>query len=114
MDNVSKQWRDGPLNNLNVMALDDERVGLLICYYANNNADTELSGSGSVGLRLWAASNATTFQQLGWSATSDAWTYNQDWTGLNGHVSPACYSWGGGFTSYVTFVDLDNQMNIYW
>lgn len=109
----STTWQDGPLNSLNVSAMDSERVGLLACYFGSSSADTELSAGGGVGLRLWAASNATTFQQYSWNPSTN-WTYNAQWPGLNGHATPACYSWGGNSTTYISFVDLQNRVNFFW
>lgn len=47
-------------------------------------------------MHLWYASNATTFQQLGWRAGDDVWAHQQEWPNLNGHAGVGCYSWGEG------------------
>lgn len=65
-------------------------------------------------MHLWYASNATTFQQLGWTTSDDQWVHQQEWSHLNGHAGVGCYSWGEGSVTYVMFVDQKNTVNFYW
>ena len=67
-----------------------------------------------VGIKLWYASNETTFVELEWTEGSPSWGYQQNWLALNAHASPGCYSWAPGTVNYVTFLDLDNRVNFYW
>ena len=71
------------------------------------------------GMRLWYAVNGTAFVQLLFSRSSSVpgrygWVYEQHWSNLNAHVSPACYTSGPDHVTYVMFVDLNDTVNFYW
>lgn len=112
-------WQDGVINDLNITVLDAEQAGLLGCWYGNTGGDVDFDGGNNttdeVGMRLWYASNSTTFQQYGWRRSSNAWVYEETWSNLNGYTSPGCYTWGPSETiTYTAFVDLYGSSSIYW
>jgi hypothetical protein len=101
--------------------MDADQVGMQACWYGNDYGDADYkhsplpnqgnsttnntTGSGTdVGMHLWYASDASTFQQLGWRNGDSNWTYQQEWQDKNGHAGVGCYSWGPGTTTYVMMV----------
>ncbi|CAD6573250.1 MAG: hypothetical protein ASARMPREDX12_005920 [Alectoria sarmentosa] len=127
-DNTTNVWRQGPINDLHLQAMDDPNVGLEACWYgsfysvaAYNHSpvpgQTTTTGNSSdqtVGIHLWYASNATTFNSVGWTYGDDTWTEQQTFNGYNGHAGVGCYSWGPGSDTYVFFINLHNEVNILW
>lgn len=127
-DNTTNVWRKGPLNDLNLQAMNDPNVGLQGCWYGSFYSDaaynhspvpgqTTSTGNSSdqtVGIHLWYAANATTFNSVGWTYGDDSWTDQQAFNGYNGHAGVACYSWGPGSDTYVMFVNLQDEVNILW
>ena len=127
-DNTTNVWRRGPINDLNLQAMDDPNVGLQGCWYGSFYSDaaynhspvpgqTTSTGNSSdqtVGIHLWYAANATTFDSVGWTYGDDSWTEQQTFNEYNGHAGVACYSWGPGSDTYVMFVNLQDEVNILW
>ncbi|KAL9137008.1 MAG: hypothetical protein Q9175_001792 [Cornicularia normoerica] len=127
-DNSTNVWREGPINKLNLQAMNDPNVGLEACWYGSFYSDaaynhspvpgqTTATGNSSdqtVGIHLWYASNATTFDSVGWTYGDDSWTHQQTFNGYNGHGGVGCYSWGPGSDTYVFFINLQNEVNILW
>ncbi len=118
-------WQDGPLNSLNLQALDADSVGLQACYWGDYYGDANYDfGEGfaptnstieRTGMNLWYADSATSFKQYGWLDGQAQWTVTDyDWSNQNGHAGVGCYSWATGSTSYVFMVDLTNTLQVYW
>ncbi|KAG9853337.1 hypothetical protein KCU78_g4579, partial [Aureobasidium melanogenum] len=129
--NVTNIWIEGPLTAGNYTVLDADQVGMQACWYGNDYGDADYkhsplpnqgntttnSTSGSstdVGMHLWYASDASTFQQLGWRNGDNNWTYQQEWQDKNGHAGLGCYSWGPGTTTYVMMVNSQNSVEVWW
>lgn len=110
---------------MNATVLDADQLGMQACWYGNDYGDidythTSVPSTGStaanheVGMHMWYASDETTFQQLGWRAGDEEWSFQQSWLNLNGHAGVGCFSWGEGTVTYVMFVDTQNTVNFYW
>ncbi|KAL2038406.1 hypothetical protein N7G274_008745 [Stereocaulon virgatum] len=127
--NTTNVWIPGPINNLNLQAMDDPNVGLEACWYGSFYSDeaynhspvpgqtitsTGNSSDQTVGIHLWYATNSTSFDSVGWTYGDTAWTQQQTFNGYNGHGGVGCYSWGPGSDTYVFFVNPQNEVNILW
>ncbi|QDS71423.1 hypothetical protein FKW77_003394 [Venturia effusa] len=121
--NTTNIWQEGPLNSLNLKALDADSVGLQACWYGNYYGDSDYaksstsSSSDSVadyGMHLWYASDNTTFTQYGFREGDSGWANQKTWAGFNGHSGVGCYSWGGGTTTYAMMVNLHNTVEVWW
>lgn len=115
IDNVTYTWNDGPLNDLNIEVFDSDRVGLAVCFYEGpiENANLEDTEPES-GIRLWIATDETTFDQYAWRAGLPQWVWEETLHELNGHAAPGCFGWGSGTTTYTMFVDVDDNIQLYW
>lgn len=115
----------------NHTVMDADQVGMQACWYGNDYGDADYkhsplpnqgnsttnntTGSGTdVGMHLWYASDAFTFQQLGWRNGDSNWTYQQEWQNKNGHAGVGCYSWGPGTTTYVMMVNSQDTVEVWW
>jgi hypothetical protein len=84
-----------PLTAENHTVMDADQVGMQACWYGNDYGDADYKhsplpnqGNGTtknttgsetdVGMHLWYASDAFTFQQLGWRNGDSNWTYQQE------------------------------------
>ena len=106
---------DGPLNAMNLKALDSAQVGLKACLYFGPIANADLAGTDPMtGIRLFVASSETTFEQLSWRPGMPQWIWEQSWQDKNGHATPGCYNWAAGQTTYTMFVDLDDNIELFW
>ena len=127
--NATNVWVPGPINDLNLQAMDDTNVGLQACWYGSFYSDaaykhspvpgqsttsTRNSSDQTVGIHLWYATNSTSFNSVGWTYGETAWMRQQTFDGYNGHAGVGCYSWGPGSDTYVFFVNLQNEINILW
>ncbi|CAD0086875.1 unnamed protein product [Aureobasidium vineae] len=129
--NATNLWIEGPLTGENHTVLNADQVGMQACWYGNDYGDADYKhsplpnqgnstvnsttgSSADVGMHLWYASDASTFQQLGWRNGDSNWTYQQEWSDKNGHAGLGCYSWGPGTTTYVMMVNKDNVAEIWW
>lgn len=127
--NVTNIWQDGEINQLNLTAMDAESVGMQACWYGSFYGDTDyadlkptVTADGSnattysteVGMHIWYASDATTFQQYGWRDGYDNWEKQDNWTDMNGHAGVGCYSWGPGTVTYTIMVNSENTAEIWW
>ena len=128
--NTTNVWIPGPINALQLQAMDDRNVGLEACWYGSfysdasydhspvpglaTNTTTGNSSDQTVGIHLWYATNSTSFDAVGWTYGDSTWTQQQTFNGYNGHAGIGCYSWGPGSDTYVFFVNLDNEINILW
>lgn len=63
-------------------------------------------------MSLWFASDSTTFQEYLYQ--DDEWKWQRSWEGYNGAAGVGCFSWGAGPYKYVGFVNVDNQLEIWW
>lgn len=102
------------------------------CWYGNDYGDsdyihTPLPGdpNGStnssdpaaqeVGMHMWYASSATTFEQYGWRFGDSGWTHQRTWTDKNGHAGVGCYSWAeDSSTTYAMFVNTEDTVEVWW
>ena len=126
--NRTNVWTPGPLNKLNLKAIDDTSVGLQACWYGSFYSDVAYKHSPvpgqdnatttdtdlAVGIHLWYANTATSFNSLAWVYGDTAWTEQQDFGPYNGHGGVGCYSWGPGSNTYVFFINLQNEVEILW
>ncbi|KAK4623830.1 hypothetical protein CLAFUW4_05426 [Fulvia fulva] len=124
--NVTNVWVDGPINAMNLQAMDADMVGLQACWYGNNYGDSDYdhtplpnenpsaNTSSEVGMHMWYAKDSSTFQQLGWRQGDDQWEFQQEFTEKNGHAGVGCYSWGPGTVTYVMMVNLEHTVEIWW
>jgi hypothetical protein len=71
-------------------------------------------GSSEDGMRIWFASNSTTFQEYIWYDSDDTWTWQREWTDYNGAAGIGCYSWGEDTTAYVTLVTLRDNVELWY
>lgn len=115
IDNLTHVWTDGLLNKLNVKMLDADHVGLSAGFYAGTIRGVDLTGTPAYsGIRLWAATSATTIYQYSWRPGLTEWYNDYVWTDVNGAAAPATFGWGKGHTTYVTIVDQHNNAVMYW
>ncbi|PPJ55533.1 hypothetical protein CBER1_05374 [Cercospora berteroae] len=124
--NTTNVWTDGPINNLNLQVYDADMVGMQACWYGSEygdsdyahsplpNEDPSANRSAEAGMHMWYASDATTFQQLGWRNGDDTWEHQFTWDSKNGHAGVGCYSWGPGTVTYVMFVNEQNAAEFWW
>jgi hypothetical protein len=107
-ENSASTWRDGPIGNLNLNAMNSSNVALQACYgnfYANG------SQTSSIGIHLFYAQDSQTLQQVDWTVNSTTWTERDTYT-ANGHAGIGCYSWGPGSVWYAMMVNLNNDINV--
>jgi len=74
-------------------------VGLTACAGVNS----------SIPIRLWYASDNTTFVEYLWHAQDDRWELMEIWTGYSGASSVGCWS-GERNVSYTGLVNTDNTL----
>jgi len=127
-DNNTNTWRNGPIGDLNLQAMDDPNVGLQACWYGSFYGDTatkdfptptgaaanNVSFYQKYGMNLWYPSDENTFQQYGIYEGLPEWTFEKKWAGFNTHAGVGCYSWLPGSTEYAMFVDTHNAVEIWW
>lgn len=126
-NNRTSLWTNGTLNALNLKVYDADLVGLQACWYGSFYGDadyvhsplaTDTSGAksypGEVGMHLWFASNATTFEQYGWRDGETTWKHLHTWSNKEGHAGVGCYSWGPGTVTYTMMVNLDHTVEVWW
>lgn len=116
IDNLTYTWHDGPLNNNNVEALDAERIGLQACFYQGPIAGVDLNGTDPTsGIRIFVATSETAFDQYAWRSGLESWVKEQSsWESVNGHATPGCFGWSAGWTTYVMFVGMENEVQLWW
>jgi hypothetical protein len=118
-------WKDGPLNQLNLKANDQDMVGLQACFWGDFYGDSDYSfGDGfnatnetitRTGMDLWYADTNTSFQQYSWLDGQAQWSSTDyTWDNQNGRAGVGCYTWATGSTQYVFMVDLTNTLQVYW
>ncbi|KAL8709878.1 MAG: hypothetical protein Q9220_005494 [cf. Caloplaca sp. 1 TL-2023] len=126
--NKTNVWSPGPINDLNLQAMDDPKVGLQACWYGSFYSDSTYNHSPvpgqsnttasesdqTVGIHLWYGKDPSTFQSVGWTYGDDVWQVQQTFEGYNGHAGVGCYSWGPGSDTYVFFMTPDAELNILW
>lgn len=116
--NKTNIWRDGPLGQLGLLALDDRNVGLQGCWYGDYYGASTRSGNNTnaqqIGLHLWYGSAANKIDELTFVYGSDQWVTGAPILGYNGHAGIGCYSWGGGSVTYLMLVNLKSQVEILW
>ncbi|KAL8952386.1 MAG: hypothetical protein Q9222_001695 [Ikaeria aurantiellina] len=126
--NKTNVWSPGPLNDLNLRAMDDQKVGLQACWYGSFYSDTAYNHSPvpgqsnttasksdqTVGIHLWYGKDPTTFQSVGWTYGDSAWQMQQTFDGYNAHAGVGCYSWGPGSDTYVFFMTPSDELSILW
>lgn len=125
-DNITNQWRDGPINDLKLRAMNDTNVGLQACWYGSfygtaNYSHSPIPGTGSnttsqdsvIGMHLWYGREPTVLEEVTWTYNTTDW-YRQDNFSANAHAGIGCYSWGPGSVSYVMLVNFDDAVQVYW
>lgn len=115
--NKTNLWRDGPLGQLGLLALDDRNVGLQACWYGDYyGASTRGNNTNAqqIGLHLWYGSASKKIDELTFVYGSDQWVTGAPILGYNGHAGIGCYSWGGGSVTYLMLVNQQSQVEILW
>jgi hypothetical protein len=118
--NYTEGWALGPLSDMSISPMDDDQVGMVACWYGPTSSKEYAEGfatttdASQLAIRLVYATNATTFQQLSYSGSTQLWTPEQTLPNLNGHASPACCNRGEGTVDYLMLVDLHKHINVYW
>ena len=111
-------WRDGPLGQLGLLALNDRNVGLQGCWYGDYYGASTRSGNTTnaqqIGLHLWYGSASNKIDELTFVYGSNQWVTESPILGYNGHAGIGCYSWGGGSVTYLMLVNPQNQVEILW
>lgn len=102
--NTTGVWTNGTIDNVGLKAYVGDLVGMQACW----------AGNLGVGMRIWFASNSTTFQEYIWYDPEDTWRWQREWTGYNGAAGVGCYSWGPNTTAYVTLVTLKNNVELWY
>lgn len=116
MDNTTNIWRDGPINQLKLKAMDHTNVGLQACWYGSfygTPNQNQTSKDSVIGMHLWYGKDSTTLEEVNWTYNTTDWSRQDNFT-ANAHAGIGCYSWGEGSVSYVMMVNLDNQVNLLW
>ena len=102
--NATNAWTDGSINDKNLESYRGDLIGLHACP-ASPNAD----------MRLWYASNETTFEEYTFgNDDDDEWTWQRSWTGYSAAAGVGCYSWGPDNYTYAAFVNLDNALELWY
>ncbi|KAJ9615153.1 hypothetical protein H2200_001227 [Cladophialophora chaetospira] len=112
----------GYLNSYNISPMDDDQIGMVVCWDGPTTESTYANGYGQIGdaaasllsWRLVYASNETTFQQMTYHGDTQLYTSEQTLPNLNGHAAPACHNQGSGSVLYLMALDLQSQINVYW
>jgi len=63
-------------------------------------------------VRLWYASDSTTFEEYLYHDSEGEWRWQQSWKNLSAAAGVGCYSWGPN-NIYAAFVNLQNQVEIH-
>ena len=115
--NKTNLWRDGPLGQLGLFAMDDRNVGLQGCWYGDYYGASSRGNNTSAqqtGLHLWYGSASNKIDELTFVSGSDQWVTGPPILGYNGHAGIGCYSWGGGSITYLMLVNLKSQVEVLW
>ena len=125
-DNTTNQWREGPIGELNLIAMNQTNVGLQACWYGSfygeaNYTHSPIPETGSnttskdqvIGMHLWYGETPSLLQEVTWTYNTTEWFRQESFT-ANGHAGIACYSWGPGSVSYIMTVNLDNEVQVSW
>lgn len=120
-DNQTNVWRDGPISQLSLQAMDDRNVGLQACWYGNyygapsyNKSRTGNETDLSIGMHLWYGATPSQLNEAVWIYGADKWTQETPFNRYNGHAGIACYSWGDTSVTYVMLVNLQAEVEIWW
>jgi len=111
---------------MNLVAMDDEAVGLQACWYGSfygtaNYVHSPIPSTGSnttsqdavIGMHLWYGVNPTTISEVTWTYNTTDWYPEGNFT-ADGHAGIGCYSWGPGSVTYLMMVNLDNTVQMLW
>lgn len=106
-NNVTNLWSDGPINDLDIKAMDSPNVGLQACWYGSFYGDAQYKHSPvpgqnetdqnnadqSAGIHLWYGDTGTSFQEFGWAYGNSYWQpEDRAFEGYNGHAGVGCYT----------------------
>lgn len=116
--NKTNVWKDGPLGQLGLLALDDRNVGLQACwygdYYGASTRSSNTTDAQQIGIHLWYGSAANKIDELTFVYGSDHWEPEAPIINYNGHAGIGCYSWGGGSVTYLMLVNLQSEVVVLW
>ena len=66
-------------------------------------------------MRLWYASNNTTFEEYLYHDDEGEWKWQRSWENFSGAAGVGCYTWARNHAYiYAAFVNLQNQVEIYY
>jgi hypothetical protein len=100
--NATTDWTDGTINQEALQTYRGDLVGLHAC----------IDSSDTAAMRLWYASDDTTFEE--YAFTNDAWAWQRSWRNYSGAAGVGCYSWGTDNYTYASFVNLDNTLELWY
>jgi hypothetical protein len=100
--NATTDWTDGTINQEALQTYRGDLVGLHAC----------IDSSDTAAMRLWYASDDTTFEE--YAFTNDAWAWQRSWHNYSGAAGVGCYSWGTDNYTYASFVNLDNTLELWY
>lgn len=102
--NQSSGWSDGSIGRANLKAWNGDMVGVQACWAINF----------SVPIRIFYASDETTFEEYLWFAQDDTWAWQRSWKGYSGTAGVACDHQGDSFYRYVGMVNLQDQLEFWY
>ncbi|KAF2671173.1 hypothetical protein BT63DRAFT_423401 [Microthyrium microscopicum] len=102
------KWTDGPLNDLQLIALDFPHISFASMYCA-------WLGSGKdEGIQLFYASDNYTIQEVDWVASTGNWNKTGS-ISANGHIGIGSYTWDSTHSLiYLMVGNHNNELNILW
>jgi hypothetical protein len=97
-------------------------TGLQACYWGDFFGDTDyIDGNFSTnktiiptGIHIWYADTNTSFQRYSYIVGQDQWQYDTRFPNQNGQAGVGCQTWESGTVYYISMVDLDDNINIWW
>lgn len=100
--NESKIWTDGSIDKVGLKANKADLVGMQACW-----ADP-------YGMRIFFASNSTTFEEYKLLDGHDESIWQRNWTDYNGAAGIGCYGWGDDNTTYAALVNPKDNVEFWY
>lgn len=105
-NNNTMDWANGPIDKANLTAYRGDLIGLHACWagYSNN-----------VPIRLWHASDESTFEEYVFYSDENEWRWQRTWNDYSGAAGIGCYSWTGPNNFiYAAFVNSNSDVEIWY
>ncbi|KAM0720683.1 hypothetical protein Q7P37_004820 [Cladosporium fusiforme] len=106
--NRTDVWTNGLINDMAFIAYAADLVGMQACWAGRSSL------KGEYGMRIWIATNSTTFTEYLWYEGEETWSQQREWIGYNGAAGVGCYSWGEDERSYVALVTTRNNVELWY